>query len=180
MKFFYPKKKRKRKNEFPFLDYSVYSSTQIFNDKSWKKCTASLFKPSFMLPSSFSDSNLSRSYLYSRDFGKTPFIPDRSHNFPPILMEHRRGHVSSTFHGALINPDIVDLPFPHIHDFLPESGRERVSSPDFWLKIRTAAGKTRKQTRGNWIVKGVVVPRIYRVRRPRFAPRFPIIYRRRA
>lgn len=58
-------------------------------------------------------------------------------------MEHQRGHVSSTFfHRALINPDIVHLP---PHDFLPESGRERVSSPDFWLEIRAAAGKTRKR-----------------------------------
>lgn len=58
-------------------------------------------------------------------------------------MEHHRGHVSSTFfHRALINPDIVHLP---PHDFLPELGRERVSSPDFWLEIRAAAGKTRKR-----------------------------------
>lgn len=58
-------------------------------------------------------------------------------------MEHQRGHVSSTFfHRALINPDIVHLP---PHDFLPESGRERVSSPDFWLEIRAGAGKTRKR-----------------------------------
>lgn len=49
----------------------------------------------------FLDSNLSRSYLYSRNFGNARFLSprptDRSHNFPPILMEHQRGHVSSTF-----------------------------------------------------------------------------------
>lgn len=114
----------------------------------WKKCTASLFKPSFMLPSSFSDSNLSRSYLYSRDFGKTPFIPDRSHNFPPILMEHRRGHVSSTFHRALINPDIVDLPFPHIHDFLPESGREPCFLAGFLAGNSNGGRKNKKANPG--------------------------------
>lgn len=37
-------------------------------------------------------------------------------------MEHRLGHVSSTFHGALINPDIVDLPFPVHTRFPPRVG----------------------------------------------------------
>lgn len=79
-------------------------------------------------------------YLFSRNFGNARFLSprptDRSHNFPPILMEHQRGHVSSTFPlSALINP----RPTPRIFR------SSRVSSPDFWLEIRAAAGKTRKR-----------------------------------
>lgn len=90
-------------------------------------------------------------------------------------MEHQRGHVSSTFfHRALINPDIVHLP---PHDFLPESGRERVSSPDFWLEIRAAAGKTRKREANPGKLdreRGCCTPDLPSAND---TPRFSIIYR---
>lgn len=88
-------------------------------------------------------------YLFSRNFGNARFLSprptDRSHNFPPILMEHQRGHVSSTFPlSALINP----RPTPRIFR------SSRVSSPAGNSSGGRKNKKAGSETRGNWIARG--------------------------